>query len=163
MLIILRRGSFRNKLYHLANTCEWHLAAGADEGCLAHEVITLCHHPERMKKVLSALLLDSWFKLGLCQDLAETHFHTFLGTLLKELRRRIQKACSEMSLERPGGLGVPISSHSHPGSKWFLAVNNRNAASLNFSIRIRNFITYNPKEAGLVQTPMDTYGNSNIY
>lgn len=163
MLIILRRGSFRDKLYHLANTCEWHPAAGADEMCLAHEGFTLCHHWERTKKVFSAPLAGLLVQVRLMSGSRRNSLHTFLGTLLKELRRNIQKACSEMALEWPGGLGVPISSHSHPESKWFLAVNNRNAASLNFSICVRNFVMYNPREVGLVQSSMDTYSNSNIY
>lgn len=54
---------------------------------------------------LSALFLDSWFKSRVCQDQEETHFYSFLGALLKEIRRSTPKASSEMVLAESGRLG----------------------------------------------------------
>lgn len=165
MLIILRSGSSRNKLSRLANTHEWHPATGADERCLAHKGFILCHHWEGTKEVLSALFLGSWFKLDFCQHQGETHFHSFVGTWLKELRRSIQKACSEMAFAWPGGFGSPISSHSQPpeSSSFMLWITEMLLCWTSRMCEKFYNVWSNPREVSLVQTPMDTYSNSNIY
>lgn len=148
MLVILRRVSFRNKPHHLENLCEWHPTTQADE-----KQLLLCHHWEVMKS-LSALFLNSWFKLHSCQDQEKTHFYSFLGTLLKGIRRSFQKKCSKMALKWSGEFGVPNTSLSHLEGSDFLLW--KTEIFLHWTSLYMWEVLYYPREVGLVQSPVDT-------